>query len=179
MPVDTKGIIIRAYQELVEERKNFKITVADIVERCGISRKTFYYHFDNIYDLVDVMSTRSLEAFFSSLDSGDMKEDIKKFFLFMEEHKEPAKLLMQSGQFLPFTERLFAKLHGYLVNLLEQKGWCCDRPKAEFDIAARTFTYAILGLSLDGKTQTEEEINRLVDVIYRLGTGQMTFLPTE
>lgn len=67
MPVDTKGIIIRAYQELVEERKNFKITVADIVERCGISRKTFYYHFDNIYDLVDVMSTRSLEAFFPLL----------------------------------------------------------------------------------------------------------------
>ena len=30
-----------------------KITVTDITEDCGISRMTFYYHFKDIYDLVE------------------------------------------------------------------------------------------------------------------------------
>lgn len=30
-----------------------KISVADIVENCGINRQTFYYHFKDKYDLVN------------------------------------------------------------------------------------------------------------------------------
>ena len=30
-----------------------KITVKDIVSDCGISRNTFYYHYRDIYDLLD------------------------------------------------------------------------------------------------------------------------------
>ena len=30
-----------------------KITISDITEDCGINRMTFYYHFKDIYDLVE------------------------------------------------------------------------------------------------------------------------------
>ena len=30
-----------------------KITIADITEDCGMNRMTFYYHFQDIYDLID------------------------------------------------------------------------------------------------------------------------------
>lgn len=30
-----------------------KITINDIAEDCGINRMTFYYHFQDIYDLVE------------------------------------------------------------------------------------------------------------------------------
>lgn len=30
-----------------------KITISDITEDCGVNRMTFYYHFKDIYDLVD------------------------------------------------------------------------------------------------------------------------------
>ena len=30
-----------------------KITINDITEDCGVNRMTFYYHFKDIYDLVD------------------------------------------------------------------------------------------------------------------------------
>ncbi len=35
-----------------------RITVKDIVERCGINRNTFYYHYQDVYDLL----TKILEA---------------------------------------------------------------------------------------------------------------------
>lgn len=39
--------------ELVEEKPLDKITIQDIANKCGINRNTFYYHFDDIYSLIE------------------------------------------------------------------------------------------------------------------------------
>ena len=44
----TKEIIIQTLLELLNEKPLAKITVKDIVERCGVNRNTFYYHFRDI-----------------------------------------------------------------------------------------------------------------------------------
>lgn len=43
--------IKEALLQLLDEKAYNKISVNDIVGRCGIHRNTFYYHFDNIPDL--------------------------------------------------------------------------------------------------------------------------------
>lgn len=52
----TKKAIISTFEELLNERPMNKITVKDIVERCGINRNTFYYHFEGIPALLEVMA---------------------------------------------------------------------------------------------------------------------------
>lgn len=42
---------------LLEDRKLDKVTVVDIVEDCEVNRQTFYYHFKDIYDLVEWIFT--------------------------------------------------------------------------------------------------------------------------
>lgn len=49
----TKDAIVAAFGELLEERPLNKITVKDIVERCGVNRNTFYYHFEDIPSLLE------------------------------------------------------------------------------------------------------------------------------
>ena len=49
----TKEIIIDAFWQLLEEKPFNKITVQNIVERCALNRNTFYYHFQDIVDLVE------------------------------------------------------------------------------------------------------------------------------
>ena len=39
----TKEIIAKTFTELLDEKPMSKITVKDIVERCGVNRNTFYY----------------------------------------------------------------------------------------------------------------------------------------
>lgn len=51
--VHTKKFIIEAFWELLEEKPYNKITVLNIVDRCGISRNTFYYHFHDIPQLLE------------------------------------------------------------------------------------------------------------------------------
>ena len=40
-------------KKLIQKRPLAKITISDIAKDCGISRMTFYYHFKDIYDLVE------------------------------------------------------------------------------------------------------------------------------
>lgn len=49
----TKDAIADAFFELLTERPLSKITVKDIVDRCGINRNTFYYHFEGIPSLLE------------------------------------------------------------------------------------------------------------------------------
>ena len=47
---------------LMEEKPFAKISVGDICERCGMNRKSFYYHFKDKYDLVNwIFQTEFLE----------------------------------------------------------------------------------------------------------------------
>lgn len=49
----TKKALAKALQELMEEMPFEKINVAQICERCDMNRKSFYYHFQDKYDLVN------------------------------------------------------------------------------------------------------------------------------
>ena len=51
----TRGAIVNAFIQLLSEKPVNKITVKDIVERCGVNRNTFYYHFHDIPDLAEQM----------------------------------------------------------------------------------------------------------------------------
>ena len=48
----TKKALLAAFGELLEEKPFNKISISDLTERCGLSRMTFYYHFENVYELM-------------------------------------------------------------------------------------------------------------------------------
>ena len=48
-----KKLLANALKELMNEMSFQKITIADICSRCSMSRKSFYYHFKDKYDLVN------------------------------------------------------------------------------------------------------------------------------
>jgi len=49
----TKKAIAQGMKELTKKKSFDKITVRDITESCGLNRQTFYYHFQDKYELVD------------------------------------------------------------------------------------------------------------------------------
>ena len=49
----TKKAIRESFMRLLAERPVDKITVKDIVEDCGIARNTFYYHYRDIYEVLE------------------------------------------------------------------------------------------------------------------------------
>jgi probable dihydroxyacetone kinase regulator len=49
----TKKAIAAGMKELTRKKSFEKITVSDITEICGLNRQTFYYHFQDKFELVD------------------------------------------------------------------------------------------------------------------------------
>jgi len=52
MCCNTKQKIARALRQLMGERPLSKITVQDLMERAEMKRQSFYYHFQDIYDVL-------------------------------------------------------------------------------------------------------------------------------
>lgn len=53
MPKSTKTEIVVTLGRLLQTKRLDDITVTELVEQCGISRQAFYYHFSDLYGVVD------------------------------------------------------------------------------------------------------------------------------
>lgn len=49
-----------AFWELIEEQPLERMTVGDLTARAGCNRGTFYYYYDDMYEMLDVMIDRNL-----------------------------------------------------------------------------------------------------------------------
>lgn len=50
--LQTKQELSAALKRLMESKPINRITIRELVESCGVNRKTFYYHFEDIYALL-------------------------------------------------------------------------------------------------------------------------------
>jgi len=74
MPNFTQKAIREAFLQLLEERPLARITVKDIVERCGINRNTFYYHYQDINALLEEISKGEVDRIIAEYPSFDSLE---------------------------------------------------------------------------------------------------------
>ncbi|GAA3413335.1 helix-turn-helix domain-containing protein [Streptosporangium vulgare] len=63
----THTALARALIELVEERDLSRITVADVAERAGVSRSTFYDHYRDVHELAEAACTAMIDGLIESL----------------------------------------------------------------------------------------------------------------
>ncbi|MGM9858730.1 MAG: TetR/AcrR family transcriptional regulator [Bacilli bacterium] len=74
--MDNFNTIIDAYKDLVLQKKSADISIRDICDRAGLSRKTFYNYFLNRFDLLKKILLEEIEvplrlALESSLSNSD------------------------------------------------------------------------------------------------------------
>ena len=82
----TRNMIIQIFLKQLESKSLDKITIKDIIEEAGINRNTFYYHFKDIYDLIDKIFEEELEKNLS---------EIEEESTFYDEYKKSAKLFLE------------------------------------------------------------------------------------
>jgi len=122
----TKQALAASLRELMEEVPFDKINVAHICEQCGMSRKSFYYHFKDKYDLVNwIFDTEfiSLASASSASDSYQVKWDFleKACRYFYENRGFYQKALQIKGQNSfsdHFTDYIQPILKSKLPNLI-------------------------------------------------------------
>jgi len=89
----TKKALAAALRELMEEIPFDKIRIADICGRCGMNRKSFYYHFKDKYDLVNWIFDTDIITFIQNTSSNP------RFYEQMEMFQEVCNYFYENRSF--------------------------------------------------------------------------------
>ena len=112
----TREIIIKTLFELLNEKPLAKITVKDIVERCGVNRNTIYYHFRDISDVVESALKREVDkAFERPVEVDSVLECLDVLVKLIGENRKAMLHIYCSIQRENFTDAL-DKMCEYIVN---------------------------------------------------------------
>lgn len=75
----TERALAASLKKLLEKKTLDKITVKDITDDCGVNRQTFYYHFHDVYDLVEWIFLEEARKFRSKYEGErDLKVVVSK-----------------------------------------------------------------------------------------------------
>ena len=86
--LNTKRKLAEKLKELMRKKAFDKITVTELIEGCKINRKTFYYHFEDIYDLLKWTFEEEAIAVVRNYDLMCNPEEIINFVLdYCEENR--------------------------------------------------------------------------------------------
>lgn len=88
--MDTKQLLARSLKDLMLAASFEKISVRDIVERCGVNRQTFYYHFQDKYELMNWIGEQEAIPFFHTgvpMSFDSWAEGLEQFCLLMQKNK--------------------------------------------------------------------------------------------
>lgn len=171
MPGDMKETIAKAAMTLLSQNHVKKLTVKDIVEQCHITRQSFYYHFEDIPDLFRwMLEKRSAQVLEESMSREDTQEGLR-CFLVMAVHISPyIKQGIGTGYQAELEGLLRRYIQQFFLMAAERKNLYAQCSISEVKIISRYHSLAILGLLQEWSEQDTDNLDQIVDVVYRLMT---------
>ena len=148
MPSFTKKAIIESFLHLASKKPLEKITVRDVVDDCGINRNTFYYHFQDIFAVLEEICLSGTAKMKPALPLGEMLSDLFLVLIgyagrYPRAMAHIAASIGQSG-----AERYFAKgFDGTVFTVLERETGSADA--TELRTATVFLRHAFIGLFVD------------------------------
>lgn len=176
----TKNTIAAVFLDLTSQKPIDKITVKDIVEKCQITRQTFYYHFQDLMDVIEWSLDQKMEEVLAkSLQAETVQEAIRIQLSVVEEYPEIVNKLMNSRKRDMAERLLFNTMRTYLQKMIDEKGLFMDMRRSDLELALDFYSHAMLGIVVDiCQKRQPVDLDKLSDRLYQLITGKM-FLEEE
>lgn len=167
----TKKALDASLKHLLEEKPLHKITISDIAEDCGISRMTFYYHFKDLYDLVewsimeDAQSALQGKKTYQTWDQGFLQ-----IFESLQKKKTFVINVYHSVSREQIEQYLFAVTYKLLIDVVNEKAEAIPVREEDKIFIANFYKYGFVGLVLewiqnDMKEEPKVIIERLKNLI--------------
>ncbi|MFQ9514853.1 MAG: TetR/AcrR family transcriptional regulator C-terminal domain-containing protein [Eubacterium sp.] len=155
----TKRALAQSLKELGATKILDKITVADITEHCGVNRQTFYYHFNDKYELLSWIYTQELFIpLTKDLSFENWGEKLIELFKYMKQQKKFFMNTIKSSNnfYAEYLEKVLVELFNKAITELDISN---NLGEKEQNIYARFFAYGLTGVIVDWtlKGMKEEE----------------------
>lgn len=159
----TKKAIASGFKELTKKKSFDKITVQDITEICGLNRQTFYYHFQDKYELVDwIYYNETISLIINDLTYENWDQKVLQMLTKMKSedyfYENTLKAAMEN-EFREYLYRLTCELFLDIINKIDENGHLEEDNKK---FIAGFYAFGIVGIIISwaqhGMKETPEYI---------------------
>ena len=150
--LQTKQELSAALKKMMETRPLNRITVRELVEACGVNRKTFYYHFEDIYALLKWTLEQEAMSHFEKYDLVNENDSAVEFVMdYISENLSMLQNIVRSigrselGRF--FFKDIYQPVYQLVDEVEKLRGLHVDEGYKAF--LSKFLTEAIAGVLLD------------------------------
>lgn len=146
----TKAALEASLKKLLLKKPLDKITINDLTTDCGISRMAFYYHFKDIYDLVEWSCLEdATQALQGKKTYETWQEGVLQIFEAVLENKPFIMNVYHSVSREQIEMYLFHLTHDLLYGVVQEKAKGTGISEADQSFIADFYKYSFTGVMLD------------------------------
>lgn len=146
MASSTKEALGAALKQTMALKPIDKITVKDLVEICGVNRQTFYYHFDDVYDLLEwVFEEDANRVLPQKIVYGNWQEDVLSFFRYLSENSIFALNVYNSNNRLYMLKYLKGRLRSCIRSFAEIVSEEKNVDRQDFEFVVEFYATIVIG----------------------------------
>ena len=150
MSQTTKRALAASLKNLLLQKPLTKITINDIAEDCGISRMTFYYHFKDIYDLVEWTCVEDDARALAGRKTYDTwQEGFLSIFHAVQANKPFIMNVYRCVSRERIEQYLNPLIHSLILGVVEEKAVGMDVGEADRQFIASFYEHAFIGVMLE------------------------------
>ncbi|HHY28267.1 MAG TPA: TetR family transcriptional regulator [Desulfitobacterium dehalogenans] len=176
MSQTTKRALEESLKKMLLKKPINKITISDITEDCGINRMTFYYHFKDIYDLVEWSCIEDARKALDGKKTYDTwQQGFLQIFQAVLDNKPFIQNVYQSVSREQVETYLYTLTHNLLIGVIEEKAVGMEVRDTDKEFIANFYKFAFVGLMLDWiKDGMRKDPQQIIDRLSILIEGDMT-----
>lgn len=165
----TKRALEASLKNLLLQKPLDKITISDIADDCGINRMTFYYHFKDIYDLIEWSCVEDASRALEGKKTYDTwQEGFLQIFEAVKENKPFIMNVYRSVSREQVEIYLYKLTYNLLIGVVEEKSAGMNVRDEDKKFIADFYKFAFVGLMLDWIRNDMKEAPE--EIVKRLGT---------
>lgn len=177
----TKKAIANSFKELLMQKPIDKITVNDIAKNCDINRQTFYYHFIDIFDLIEWIWTEKVDKALENKNKYDTWQN--KFlavFDFILNEKKFIENIYDSVSIEIIRKSLYKFVYPIIYDEILEQTKNKDIKEEDRKFVTNFYLYAFVSLVLEWINKgMKEDPKKIVNKISQLLKGTVANLCKE
>ena len=172
MAQTTKRALAASLKKLLAQKPLDKITIVDIVTDCEVNRQTFYYHFQDIYDLMDwILVSEATQVIQGKKTYNTWQQGFSQIFEYVLANKALITNAYHSLSREQMERYLYDVTYHLLIDVVEEQAAGIPVRQEDKAFIADFYKYAFVGLLLDWIRQGMKEdpkriVNRLSILIH-------------
>ncbi|CAM5211770.1 hypothetical protein UACE39S_03309 [Ureibacillus acetophenoni] len=167
--IETKRILATSLKELMKTKSLEKISIRELTDNADVNRQTFYYHFEDIYDLLKwTFQQEALQLLAAHESVNVWQEGLLQLFHYLDENREFSTCALRSLGRSHLKRFFYTDIYNIIGRVVSEFGEKLHAPKDYMSFLTHFFTVSLASLVeswlMGEMDETPEKLIEMIDL---------------